>query len=107
MELTIETGSWKFGSWKLDLVNFVHWFRKRLVDLGTEKAPGTKLAKSNFQLPTSNFLFLEFLRLPVRFSTSAKKALPRNADFICGNKKRTANPHKCTLSCGIGRDFHI
>ena len=34
-----------------DLVNFVHWIRKRLVDLGTEKAPGTKLAKSNFQLP--------------------------------------------------------
>jgi hypothetical protein len=29
------------------------------VDLGTEKAPGTKLAKSNFQLPTSNFLFLK------------------------------------------------
>ena len=54
-----ETGSWKFGSWKLYLVNFVHWFRKRLVDLGTEKAPGTELAKSNFQLPTSNFLFLK------------------------------------------------
>jgi hypothetical protein len=33
--------------------------KKRLVDLGTEKAPGTKLAKSNFQLPTSNFLFLK------------------------------------------------
>ena len=47
------------GSWKLDLVNFVHWFRKRLVNLGTKKAPGTKLAKSNFQLPTSNFLFLK------------------------------------------------
>ena len=47
------------GSWKLYLVNFVYWFRKRLVDLGTEKAPGTKLAKSNFQLPTSNFLFLK------------------------------------------------
>ena len=29
------------------------------MDLGTEKAPGTKLAKSNFQLPTSNFLFLK------------------------------------------------
>ena len=43
----------------------------------------------------------------VRFSTTAKKALPRNADFICGNQKRTANPHKCTFSCGIGRDFHI
>ena len=44
---------------------------------------------------------------PVRFSTTAKKALPRNTDFICGNQKRTANPHKCTFSCGIGRDFHI
>ena len=43
----------------------------------------------------------------VRFSTTAKKALPRNTDFICGNQKRTANPHKCTFSCGIGRDFHI
>ena len=43
----------------------------------------------------------------VRFSTTAKKALPRNADFICGNQKRTANQHKCTFSCGIGRDFHI
>ena len=45
--------------------------------------------------------------ITVHFSTSAKKALPRNADFICGNQKRTANPHKCTWSCGIGRDFHI
>ena len=44
---------------------------------------------------------------PVRFSTTAKKVLPRNTDFICGNQKRTANPHKCTFSCGIGRDFHI
>jgi hypothetical protein len=24
-----------------------------------------------------------------------------------GNQKRTQNPHKCTLSCGIGKDFHI
>ena len=43
----------------------------------------------------------------MRFSTTAKKVLPRNTDFICGNQKRTANPHKCTFSCGIGRDFHI
>ena len=51
-----ETGSWKL---EVGLVNFFHWLRKRLVDLGTEKAPGSKLAKSNFQLPTSNFLFLK------------------------------------------------
>ena len=29
-----------------------------------------------------------------RFSTTAKKVLPRNTDFICGNQTRTANPHK-------------
>ena len=29
------------------------------MDLGTEKAPGTKLAKSNFQFSSSNFLFLK------------------------------------------------
>ena len=46
-------------------------------------------------------------RISVRFSTTAKKALPRIADFICGNKKRTANPHKCTLSCGIGRETKV
>ena len=57
--MTIRFQKQEVGSWKLDLVNFVHWFRKRFVDLGTEKAPGTKLAKSNFQLPTSNFLFLK------------------------------------------------
>jgi hypothetical protein len=55
----------------------------------------------------SNKTLVSCLMSTVRFSTSAKKALPRNTDFICGNKKRTANPHKCTLSCGIGRDFHI
>ena len=59
--MTLRFQKQEVGSWKLEvgLVIFVHWFRKRLVDLGTEKAPGTKLAKYNFQLPTSNFLFLK------------------------------------------------
>ena len=51
-----EVGSWKleFGFSQLRSLE-----GKRLVDLGTEKAPGTKLAKSNFQVPTSYFLFLK------------------------------------------------
>ena len=35
MTLVFRNRKLEVGSWKLDLVNFVHWFRKRLVDLGT------------------------------------------------------------------------
>ena len=58
-DMTLRFQKQEVGSWKLE-VGFSQLRsleRKRLVDLGT--ATGTKLAKSNFQLPTSNFLFLK------------------------------------------------
>ena len=54
--------------------------------------------------PSLSSRFHTFTLLPFR-AFPCKKS-PRNTDFICGNQKRTANPY-CTLSCGIGRDFHI
>ena len=50
-----------------------------------------------------NSVYMLFLH----FSTTAKKALPRNTDFLCGNQKRTENLHKWNRSCGIGTDIHI
>ena len=49
------------GSWKLEVgfSQLCSLAQKKTVDLVTEKAPGTELAKFNFQLLTSNFLFLQ------------------------------------------------
>ena len=59
--MTLRFQKQEVGSWKLEVgfSQLSSLVQKRLVDLGTEKAPGTKLGKSNFQLPTSNFLFLK------------------------------------------------
>jgi hypothetical protein len=82
----------KLGSWKLEvgLVNCVHCFTKILVYLGTEKAPGTKLTKSNFLLPTSC--------LSKRRVVSS---LARSGMCFISNNKTPASPD-CTMSTDPG-----
>ena len=48
------------------------------------------------------FVFVPCVSVPLQKRPSQDKA-----DFFCGNKKRSENPHKLTRLCGIDRDFYL